>query len=57
MVGEAMLRVLPVPGNPASDALGTREEDDRAMIRVLTGMLVRNLVLVLAVGAPWSLPR
>ena len=53
MVGEAMLRVLPLPGNPARDALGAREEDDRAMIRALTGMLVRNLVLVLAVAALW----
>jgi len=53
MVGEAMLRVLLLPSNPASDALGTREEDDRAMIRALTSVLVRILVFVLAVAALW----
>jgi hypothetical protein len=49
MIGKAVLRVFLFPGNLVSDALGAREEDDRAMIRSLVNMLVWNLVVVLAV--------
>jgi hypothetical protein len=53
MIGKALLRVFLLPGNLVSDALGAREEDDRAMIRTLVNMLVWNLVVVLAVIALW----
>ncbi len=53
MIGKALLRVFLLPGNLLSDALGAREEDDRAMIRTLVNMLVWNLVVVLAVVALW----
>ena len=53
MIGKALLRAFLLPGNLVSDALGAREEDDRAMIRTLVNMLVWNLVVVLAVVALW----
>jgi len=53
MIGKALLRVFLLPGNLVGDALGAREEDDRAMIRTLVNMLVWNLVVVLAVVALW----
>lgn len=49
MVGNAVLRVFLLPGNLVCDALGAREDDDRAMIRSLINMLVWNLVVVLVV--------
>ena len=53
MVGKAVLRVFLLPGNLVCDAIGAREEDDRAMIRSLVNMLVWNLVVVLAVVVLW----
>ncbi len=50
MAGETMLLL---PGDPASDAPGTREEEGGAMIRALASMLVWNLIFVLAVAALW----
>ncbi len=44
MGSNAVLRVFLLPGNLVCDALGAREEDDRAMIRSLINMLVWNLV-------------
>jgi hypothetical protein len=40
------LRLLLLPGNLISDAVGARSEDDRATIRVMINMLVWNAVLV-----------
>ena len=53
MIGKAVLRVFLLPGDLASDALGAREQDDRAMLRSLVNMLVWNLAVVLAVVALW----
>ncbi len=53
MVGKAVIRAFLFPGNLVSDALGAREDDDRAMIRSLVNMPVWNLVVVLAVVALW----
>ena len=50
LVGKAVLRAFLFPGNLASDVLGARDDDDRAMIRSLVNMLVWNLVVVLAVA-------
>ncbi len=49
MIGNAALRVFLLPGNLVCNALGAREDDDRAMIRSLINMLVWNLVVVLVV--------
>jgi hypothetical protein len=42
-------RLFLLPGNLASDALGTAEPDSRMMLRTLVNMLFWNLVAVLAV--------
>ncbi len=49
MIGKTALRVFLLPGNLVCNALGAREDDDRAMIRSLINMLVWNFVIVLAV--------
>lgn len=49
MIGTMALRMFLLPGNLVRDALGAREDDDRAMIRSLVNMLVWNLVIVLVV--------
>ncbi len=53
MIGRAALKVFLLPGDLASDALGARAGDDRAMVRSLVNMLVWNLVVVLTVVALW----
>ncbi len=49
MIGNAALQVFLLPGNLVCNALGARENDDRAMIRSLINMLVWNPVVVLDV--------
>lgn len=49
MKGSAALRILLLPCNLVCDALGAREEDDRATIRSLINMLVWNVFIVLVV--------
>ena len=46
MVGNAMLRVILLPGTLVSETLGARETDDRTMIRSLINMLGWNLAVV-----------
>jgi len=46
MVGNAMPRVLLLPGTQVSETIGGRETDGRTIIRSLINMLDRNLAVV-----------
>ncbi len=52
-IGKAALWLFMLPGNLVGDAIGARQDDDRAMIRTLVNMLAWNFVGVLAVVLLW----